>query len=236
MLFCGGSVDYPKFSGNCPRLLVSLDGKLAGPLAIPDARNHTKSPKGNLSRLIMIKHLILALVLGAAAVCCSASSVYADSVTLTGGTVSTLGGVSSVSLTGQNFSITYSGEIPQGMVTSFGFNTSTSSFGSPLVISNGVSSTFFKGSLSFDNSTVSGSLLAYGSLQDLFLNQNPLFNVTFSGTGYMTLSDVSGITQTQFSVGSPSAVPEPSTLVLLLTGGLGLVPLKYRRRFRNRRE
>ena len=184
----------------------------------------------------MIKHLILALVLGAAAVCCSAPSVYADSVTLTGGTVSTFGGTSSVSLTGQNFSMTYSGDIPQGMVTSFGINTSTLGFGSPLVIFNGVSSTFFKGSLSFDNSTVSGSLFAYGSLQDLFLNQNPLFNVTFSGTGYMTLSDVSGITQTQFSVGSPSAVPEPSTLILLLTGGLGLVPLKYRRRFRNRRE
>ena len=183
----------------------------------------------------MIKHLILALVLGVAAVCCSAPSVYADSVTLTGGTVSTFGGSSSVSLTGQNFSMTYSGDIPQG-VTSFGINTSTLGFGSPLVIFNGVSSTFFKGSLSFDNSTVSGSVFAYGSLQDLFLNQNPLFNVTFSGTGYLTLSDVSGIPQTQFLVGTPSAVPEPSTLVLLLTGGLGLVPLKYRRRSRKQLE
>jgi hypothetical protein len=180
----------------------------------------------------MIKHLILALVLGVAAFCCSASSVYADSVTLTGGTISTLGGVSSVSLTGQNFSITYSGEIPQGMVTSFGFNTSSVGFGSPLVISNGVSSTFFKGSLAFTDSSLSGSLVAYGSLADLFLNQNALFNVTFTGGGYMTQSNVNGLTQTQFSVVTPTSVPEPSTLVLLLTGGLGLVPLKYRLRNR----
>jgi hypothetical protein len=137
-----------------------------------------------------------------------------------------------VSLTGQNFSITYSGEIPQGMVTSFGFNTSSVGFGSPLVISNGVSSTFFKGSLAFTDSSLSGSLVAYGSLADLFLNQNALFNVTFTGGGYMTQSNVNGLTQTQFSVVTPTSVPEPSTLVLLLTGGLGLVPLKYRLRNR----
>jgi hypothetical protein len=177
----------------------------------------------------MIKHITLALVLGFATFCFSSSSVYANNVTLTGGTISTSGGVGNVSLNGLGFTVNYLGDIPQGVVTTFGFNSALLGFGSPLVISNGTSSTFFKGSLSFNNSSVSGSLIAYGSLADLFQNQNSLFDVTFTGSGYMTTSQVDGLTQTQFAVTPTSAVPEPSTLVLLLTGGLGLLPFKLRR-------
>lgn len=66
-------------------------------------------------------------------------------------------------------------------------------------------------------------------MQDLFFNTNPLFVVDFSGTGFVTISDVGGLTQTRFTV-SPTAVPEPATLVHLLLGLFSCGGLVARRR------
>lgn len=179
----------------------------------------------------MTKRFRFALLLGFIVLCFSAPSVYADNVVLTGGSVSTLGNVATVNLVGDNFSLNYSGDIP-GSSTSFGINSVTLSLGLPNTTFNGTLSNFFAGSLSFTNSTISGSVTAYASMQDLFFQTNPLFSVTFTGAGVINVTNFGGVNQTQFTV-SPTSVPEPAAVLQLfagLTSGGIVVLRRYRKR------
>ena len=144
-----------------------------------------------------------------------APSVYADPVTLTSGSLTTLANVGTVNLTGPDFSLNYTGDIPGG--SSFGINSVLLSLGNPSVTFNGVTSALFKGFLSFTNSSVSGTITAFNSMDDLFFNTNPIFSVTFSGNGFVTITNLGGATQTQFTV-TPTSVPEPATLMQLFVG------------------
>ena len=145
-----------------------------------------------------------------------APSAYADSVILTGGSVTTLSTGTTVNLTGPDFSLHYAGEIPAGS-TSFGINSVTLGIGTPNVTFNGVFATFFGGSLSFTNSSLTGTVTAYNSMDDLFFHTNPIFSVTFSGSGFLTITSPGGITQREFTV-DPTSVPEPTTLLQLFAG------------------
>ena len=158
-----------------------------------------------------------------------APSAYADSVILTGGSVTTLANVATVNLTGPDFSLNYTGDIPGGS-SSFAINSVTLSIGSTSVTFNGVTSSFFGGSLSFTNSSITGTVTAYGSMDDFFFHTNPLFSVIFSGNGFVTITNPGGSTQTQFTV-TAASVPEPTTLLQLfvgLTSGGGIL---LRRRY-----
>ena len=163
------------------------------------------------------------------AICLLTSPAHADSVTLTGGTASTLVGIGTVHLSGNNFTLNYVGELPPGATTTIGMNSVTLSLGFPNVTYAGVSSSFFSGALSFDNSLLIGSVTAYASMDDMFFKVNPLFAVNFSGAGFLTVSDVGGFTQRQFTV-APVATPEPVTLLLLGTGLAGGAALRRRGR------
>jgi hypothetical protein len=145
-----------------------------------------------------------------------APSVYADNVVLTGGSITTVANVGTVNLTGPNFSLNYAGDIPGGS-SSFGINSVTLSLGNPSVTFNGVTSSLFKGSLSFNGSSVSGTITAFNSMDDLFFNTNPVFSVTFSGNGFITITNLGGASQTQFSV-TAASVPEPAALLQLFAG------------------
>lgn len=158
-----------------------------------------------------------------------APSAYADSVILTGGSVTTLSNVATVNLTGPNFSLNYTGDISGGSST-FGINSVTLSIGSTSVTFNGVTSTFFAGSLSFTNSSISGTVTAYNSMDDQFFHINPIFTVIFSGSGFITITSPGGLTQTQFTV-TAASVPEPTTLLQLfagLTSGGAILLRRYR--------
>jgi len=145
-----------------------------------------------------------------------APSAYADNVVLTGGSITTVANVGTVNLTGPNFSLNYTGDIPGGS-SFFGMNSVSLSLGSASVTFNGVTSTFFAGSLSFTNSSVTGTVTAYNSMDDLFFHNNPIFSVTFSGNGFITITNLAGVSQTQFTI-TAASVPEPATLLQLFAG------------------
>ncbi|HVG30160.1 MAG TPA: PEP-CTERM sorting domain-containing protein [Pyrinomonadaceae bacterium] len=169
--------------------------------------------------------LITALV-ALFAICLLTSPARADNVTLTGGTASTLAGVGTAHLSGGNFNLNYTGELPPGATTTVGMNSVISGFGLTNVTYAGVTSNFFTGTFSFDNAFLSGVLTAYGSMDDMFLKVNPLFVVNFGGTGFLTASNVGGSTQRQFTV----TTPEPVTLLLLGSGLAGGAALRRRGR------
>jgi len=151
------------------------------------------------------------------------AGVKADSVTLDTGTVSVQvpPGQTSISISGpQNFSLDYfNSEYAGPLSTSFGFQNITQGFGSLSL--NGLSASFFTGSLSFTNSTLTGSATGYASLNDV-ANNNPLFTVTFSGAGVL----LSTSTTRTFTV---SSVPEPTSLILLMSSfGAGIAFWKRR--------
>jgi len=151
------------------------------------------------------------------------AEVKADSVTLDTGTVSVQvpPGQTSISISGpQNFSLDYfNSEYAGPLSTSFGFQNITQGFGSLSL--NGLSASFFTGSLSFTNSTLTGSATGYASLNDV-ANNNPLFTVTFSGAGVL----LSTSTARTFTV---SSVPEPTSLILLMSSfGAGIAFWKRR--------
>ena len=174
----------------------------------------------------MTRRIRIVVLLGLLAFGLYAPSVYADSVTLTSGTVSVVSNVGTINLAGPNFSLNYVGDVPGG--ASMGINSVSLSLGSPILIYNGSSPSFFGGSLSFTNTSISGIVTAYGSMDDLFFHTNPLFSVTFTGSGIGTISGVGGATLTQFTV-TPTSVPEPTTLLQLFAGLTSSVVLFFRR-------
>jgi hypothetical protein len=170
----------------------------------------------------------IALLPALFALCLFAHDARADTVVLTSGTVTTLAGVGSVQLAGPGFSLNYLGEIPLGSPSTIGLNSVTQSFGFPFVTYNGVTATIFSGSLTFNDSLLTGNVTAYATMDDLFFRVNPLFMVDFSGPGFITVSNVGGFTQRQFTV----ATPEPVTLLLFGTGLAGAAATRLRRRRR----
>ncbi|MGH9945189.1 MAG: PEP-CTERM sorting domain-containing protein [Pyrinomonadaceae bacterium] len=176
----------------------------------------------------MLKRTSLIPALALLAVCLFAPAAHADSVTLTGGSASTLAGVGTVNLFGADFALNYTGELPPGATTNIGLNSVTQSIGFPSVTYAGVTSSFFGGSLTFNNSLLTGGLTAYATMDDMFFSINPLFTVNFSGLGFLTLTDVGGFTQRQFTV-TPVATPEPTTLLLLGAGLAGAAAFRRRR-------
>jgi len=173
----------------------------------------------------MTRHFRLVLLLGLLTFVLYAPSVYADPVVLSSGSVTTGANVATVNLVGPNFSLNYIGDI-SGSSTTFAINSVSLSLGNPSVTFNGVTSTFFKGFLSFDNSSVNGTITAFASAPDQFFNINPVFSVTFTGTGFVTFTTVGGISQTQLTV---TSVPEPATLLQLFAGLSGGGALLFRR-------
>ena len=150
----------------------------------------------------------------------------ADNLVLTSGSASTLGSTGTVNLFGPNFSLHYTGEISPGQVIPM--NTVTLGLGLNTVSFNGINSTFFTGLVSFNNSSLTGNVTAYASMEDLFFRQNPLFSVTFEAGGFMTVTDLAGLgTERVFSV---TAVPEPVTL-LFFGVGFGAIAAVQRRRY-----
>ena len=173
----------------------------------------------------MLRHSLL-LAIAILVMGLSSVVVRADNVALTGGSVSTLSGFGTVNLVANNFSLTYTGEIPPGATTAFTINSVTLAIGLPNVSYNGLDSRYFNGSLSFNNSLLTGNVTAYASMEDLFFSRSPLFTVTFSGSGFITITQIpGGGTDTRFTV----ATPEPTALIMLGSGLLGGLAFKRRR-------
>ena len=165
----------------------------------------------------MVRLVTVVTVLAAALVL--TSEAKADNVILTTGTVSVQvpPGQTSISISGpQSFTLSFFNSDYAGpLATTFAFQNITQGFGGLSL--NGVSASFFTGSLSFTASSLNGSATGYASLNDV-LSNNPLFTITFSGSGVL----VSSSTTRTFTV---SAVPEPASLFLLLSSfvaGIGV--------------
>jgi PEP-CTERM motif len=169
--------------------------------------------------------LIPALALIIIGLC--AGVARADDVVLTSGSASTLGSIGSVDLFGPNFFLHYTGEIPAGQTT-IPMNTVTLGLGLSNIVSfNGIESGFFTGLVSFNDSSLTGNVTAYASMEDLFFRQNPLFSVTFDASGFLALTELPGAgTERRFSV---EPVPEPTTLVFLGVGFSAIAAFRRRR-------
>jgi len=139
------------------------------------------------------------------------AAAQADNVILNSGTVSVQvsPGQTFVSISDAgSFSLNYfNSEYFGPLVTSFSFQSITQGFGS--ITFQGQSIQFFTGSVSFNNSFLTGQVTGFQTLQDAF-NNNPLFTVTFSGDGFLESTS----TSRTFTV----ATPEPTTLLLLGSG------------------
>ena len=155
------------------------------------------------------------------------ATVRADDVVVTGGTVSIQvpPGQTSVSVLHPGvFSLTYVNSEHIGpLATVFSFQSITQGSGSATL--NGMTSQFFTGLLSFDNSSLTGNLTAYATLNDALAN-NPLFTVNFSGDGFL----ISTSSSHTFNVEAPEPVPEPVTVLLFGSGLAGLMTVVKRRR------
>lgn len=172
----------------------------------------------------MLKRIALFPALALFALCLLAHDARADTVVLTSGSVTTLAGVATVNLP----FLHYSGEIDPSRPLSVPINSVTLSLGQPNATFNGITSNIFSGSLTFNDSLLTGSITAYATMDDMFFRVNPLFTVNFSGPGFLTVSNVGGFTQRQFTV----ATPEPVTLLLFGTGLAGAAATRLRRRRR----
>ena len=152
------------------------------------------------------------------------AAARADSISLTTGTVAIQvpPGQTSISISNQGtFSLNYfNSEYFGPLVTSFSFQSITQGFGT--VSFQGLTTQFFNGSLSLNDSLMTGQVTAFQTLDDAF-NNNALFTVTFNGAGFL----VSSSTSHTFTV----ATPEPMTLLLL---GSGLIAVSARARSKRR--
>jgi len=157
-------------------------------------------------------------------------SASADTVTLFGGTTSVRvpPGQVAISIHGAGglFSLHYfNPEYVGPLSSSFGFQSITQGVGS--VSYNGMTLQYLVGSLSFTNSSLTGQVSGFQTLNDA-ANNNPAFVAMFSGRGVLTSTPGS---QT-FTVASPT--PEPASLVLLTTGiGAAVAGLRTRRKKAN---
>lgn len=172
-----------------------------------------------------MKHFALLPLLAFVVLAFCANTASADPVTLTSGTAFTASGFGTVNLTGTpDFSMNYFGEIPPGATTTILMNSVTS--GSGMVTFNATTSTIFIGSLSFNNSLLSGHISAYATMDDLFFGNAPVFTVDFTGGGFVSVTPlIGGGSRTQFTV----AVPEPITLLMFVTGLGGIAAFRRRR-------
>jgi len=150
-------------------------------------------------------------------------TVQADAVVLTGGAVSIQvpPGQTSISIIRPGvFSLSYVNSEHIGpLATIFSFQSITQGFGSASL--NGMTAQFFTGLVTFNNSSLTGNLTAFATLDDAFAN-NPLFTVNFSGEGFL----ISTASSHTFNV----VVPEPVTVLLFGSGLAGLVAVVKRRR------
>lgn len=170
------------------------------------------------------------LCLAAVFVALSALAAHADPVTLTGGTVTVESlcndpeGV--VSLSGPGFSV-QGNSAGTGCVSGgrnlFSFNHSMSP--ATHLVYQGQSYTYFAGFVSFDSSTLFGSVNVFA---DEF-TRTPLFTVQFNGAGHRAdILRPSGRHVLVFVVTTPT--PEPSAVILLATGATLVAGAARRRR------
>jgi PEP-CTERM motif-containing protein len=150
----------------------------------------------------------------------------ADNVTLNTGSVSVQVPLGQTSISIGNsgtFSLSYfNSEYFGPLVTAFSFQSITQGFGS--VTFQGQSAQFFTGSVSLNNSVLTGEVTGFQTLLDA-INNNPLFTVTFSGDGSL----VSTSTSHTFTITGPTATPTPEPTTLLLIGS-GLIAVGARAR------
>ena len=160
-----------------------------------------------------VKAMPFFLVLAFVIVCPAASR--ADSVILNTGSVSVQVPPGQTSLSIGNsgtFSLNYfNSEYFGPLVTTFNFQSITQGFGN--VTFQGQSVQFFTGSVSLDNSVLTGQVTGFQTLLDA-INNNPLFTVTFTGNGVLESTS----TSRTFTVTGPVAAPTPEPTTLLLLG------------------
>lgn len=152
------------------------------------------------------------------------AAARADSIILTTGAVAIQvpPGQTSISISNQGtFSLSYfNSEYFGPLTTSFSFQSITQGFGT--ITLEGQTTQFLNGSLSFNDSLLTGQVTAFQTLEDAF-NNNAWFTVTFDGAGFLASSSTSHT----FTV----ATPEPTTLLLL---GSGLIAVGARARSKRR--
>jgi hypothetical protein len=156
-----------------------------------------------------LKPFFVASFIALVMLCFSVRGANADPVVLTNGFASTESGQGQVNLQGSNFSLIYLGEIPFAASRNISMNSVTQGFGT--VSFNGITTNLFRGSLSFNDTLLTGQVSGYATLNDLLSGINPLFTTDFVGTGAVTITGP----RTQFDV---SSVPEPGTMLMLVTG------------------
>lgn len=154
------------------------------------------------------------------------TTARADSVTLTGGTVTIQVNPGQTSLTFSQlgvFSLTYlNTEFLGPLSTSLNFQSITQGSGSATL--NGVTTQYFTGSLVFNNNTITGQVTTFSSLAAA-LSNTPLFVVNFNGDGSL----ISTSNRHVFTV----QTPEPMSLTLL---GLALSSFMFKRSRSSRKD